>query len=157
MPSRLPPFVLAERPLEVMLACVGTHPSTRDLVAVARSLSAHACIFVSVKTHEHGLTSALVPVSVRSSDGGWIARALIRPTFWTGAVSVTVVSLSVAGRPLAGDCLPATLRVGYNHAPAPAGAVLRFAGVGNLPALQTALDCGGSTEEADEVREAWWE
>ena len=40
-----------------------------------------------------------------------------------------------------------------NHAPAPEGAVLAAAEAGDVPALQAALDAGGSTEEADEVRE----
>ena len=66
-------------------------------------------------------------------------------------MSVTVVSLSLAGRPLPCDCLPATLQVGYNHAPAPAGAVFAAAMAGDVPALQAALDAGGSTEEAGEV------
>jgi len=43
--------------------------------------------------------------------------------------------------------------VGYNHAPAPAGAVLEAASAGDVAALQAALDAGGSTEEnLNEVR-----
>ena len=45
------------------------------------------------------------------------------------------------------------MRVGYNHAVAPAGAVHAAAMAGDMPALQVALIAGGSTEEADaEVR-----
>ena len=68
------------------------------------------------------------------------------------------MSLSLVGRPLPCDCLPATLRVGYNHAPAPMGAVYGAAKAGEVPALQATLDAGGSTEEAEEVcweRHAW--
>ena len=62
-----------------------------------------------------------------------------------------MVALSLAGHILPSDCLPVTLQVGYNHAPAPEGAVYAAAEAGDVPALQAALDAGGSTEEADEV------
>ena len=92
-----------------------------------------------------------IPVSARPSGSGWTARALLRPSAWANADSVTVVSLSLAGRPLPCDCLPATLRVGYNHASAREGAVFEAAKAGDLPALQAALDAGGSTEESNLV------
>ena len=78
---------------------------------------------------------------------------MLLPGPWKAdAASLTVVSLSLAGRLLPSDCLPATLPVGYNHAPAPAGAVLEAAMAGDVPALHAALEAGGSTEEACEVR-----
>ena len=78
---------------------------------------------------------------------------MLLPGPWKAdAASLTVVSLSLAGRLLPSDCLPATLPVGYNHAPAPAGAVLAAANASDVPALRAALDSGGSTEEAGEVR-----
>ena len=86
------------------------------------------------------------------SGGIWVIRALIRPAAWAEAASVTVVSLSLVDRLLSCDSLPATLRIGYNHAPTPTGAVLEAAKAGDAAALQAALDAGGSTEEADEVR-----
>ena len=64
-------------------------------------------------------------VKALPSSSGWIARALARPAAWADAASIAVVSLALGGRPLPCDC----------H-----------------PALQAALDAGGSTEEADEVR-----
>lgn len=62
------------------------------------------------------------------------------------------MSPTIAGRPLPCDRLPATLRVGYNHAPAPVGALFRAAKTGDVAALRVALDAGGSTEEANTVR-----
>ena len=91
-------------------------------------------------------------VKARPSGGGWIVRVLVRPAAWADAAFVTVHSMSLAGRPLLCDCLPATLRVGYNHAPAPDGAVYQAAQAGDVVALQAALDAGGSTEEANNVR-----
>ena len=77
---------------------------------------------------------------------------MLLPGPWKAdAASITVVSLSLAGRPLFCDCLPATMRVGYNHSRAPAGAVFAAAGAGDVPALWAAIEAGGSTEEADRV------
>ena len=41
---------------------------------------------------------------------------------------------------------------GVDPSPAPVGAVLKAAQAGNVSALKAALDAGGSTEEATEVR-----
>lgn len=90
--------------------------------------------------------------TVHPGNGGWIARALIPPSTWANAVSVTVVALSLAGQPLPCKYLPLFLHVGYNHTPAPEGAVLVAGKAGNVPALQAALEARGSTEEANDVR-----
>ena len=111
----------------------------------------HACLAIAIVLAGQPRGEVPTRVKARLSGGGWTARALASPSAWADAVSVTVVSLSLAGRPLPCDCLPATLQVGYNHAPAPAGAVFAAAMAGDVPALQAALDAGGSTEEAGEV------
>jgi len=90
-------------------------------------------------------------LSVQPILGGWIARALILPATWADETFVAVSSISLAGRPLPGDSLPATLFIGYNHVPAPSGAVFNAALAGDVVALQAALDAGGSTEETNEV------
>ena len=148
--TRLPALVHADRPLDIGIAAAGLHMGTSASSFVAHWLSAHA--LVSLELKEHTCASHSVSVSVRHTDCGWVARPLIHPTSWAGAPSVTVVSLSFAGRPVSCDFLPATLRVGFNHDPAHEGAVLAAAKADNVPALQAALDAGGSTEEADSVR-----
>lgn len=94
-----------------------------------------------------------VSFSVHPSEAGLIARALIRPAAWADASTVTIVSLSLGVRPIPLFCPPVSLRVGYNHAPASEGEVLAASQAGNVAALQAALDSGGSTEEASDVRE----
>ena len=151
--ARVSAFVLGDQPLEVEFEVVGTFSGPRALEFAARSNFIRAQLTVVVETagwrHTRTLHCGLVPV--RPSDIGWIARALIHPASWVGAASVTVTSFSLAGRPLPCARLPSTLRVGYNHAPAPAGAVFAAAQAGDAAALQFALKSGASTEEADEV------
>lgn len=88
---------------------------------------------------------------MRPSGDALIARACILPGTWAHAKAITVVSLVFADQPMSSERLPVTLRVGFNHAPAYARAVYAAAKAGNMPALQAALDDGGSTEEADYV------
>ena len=145
--TRLPARLHADRPLDIELASVGL---ATQADTVARWITAHTRLSVAIRHSTSSIQD--VPITTRRSGGGWIVRALVRPSAWADADNVTVVSLSLAGQPLPCDCLPATLQVGYNHAPAPAGAVLAAAKDGDVPALRVALDAGGSTEEADEVR-----
>ena len=151
--SRVPPRVHAYRPLEVELASIGQGVDTGTAESVASWISAHALLHISVEAPGEPQREVSVLVKARLSGGRWIARALVRPAAWANAVSVTVHSMSLAGRPVPCDCLPATLRVGYNHAPAPEGAIFAAATAGDVPALQAAIEAGGSTEEADEVRQ----
>ena len=121
-------------------------------VAIASWISAHACLAIAVEVPGQPREDVSVPVTARPSGSGWIARALVRPASWANAGSITVVSLSLDGLPLVCDYLPVTLQVGYNHAPSPAGVIVRAAKTGRVAALQAALDAGGSTAEADAVR-----
>lgn len=151
LPRRLLPA--ADRYLKFKLADVGLDTSASGAASVARWICSYVLLSITVEVAERRHVSYCVPVTARRSDDGWVARALIRPETWSNAASVTVVSISLAGRPLSkGLQVPATLQVGYNHAPAPAGAVLAAAEAGDVPALQAALVAGGSTEEADYVR-----
>ena len=154
--SRSPLLVHADRPLEVELSAIGQGAFSDAGMAesVASWISAHALLQISAEIPGQPGGEVSLRVKARPSRGSWIVRALVRPAAWADAVSVTVVSLSLAGRPLTCDCLPATLRVGYNHAPAPEGAVFEAAKAGDVPALLAAIDAGGSTEEAAEVRGA---
>ena len=150
--TRVPARVHADRPLEIELAAVGLRVGADVAVSIASWISDHALLQISVEVPEQPRGEASLRVKAHPSGGGWIIRALIRPAAWADAASVTVVSLSLERRPLMSDLLPATLRVGYNHAPAPAGVVFAAATACDVAALQTALDAGGSTEEADEVQ-----
>ena len=148
----IPALVHADRPLELEIAAVGLIAEGDVAESIASWISAHACLAIAVEVPGQPREEVFLPVSTRPSGGGWIARALVRPAAWADAASLTVVSLSRAGRPLPCDCLPATLQVGYNHSRAPAGTLSEAAEAGDVAALQAALDAGGSTEEADEVR-----
>ena len=152
--NRVPPRVHADQALELELADIGLCAGPGMAESIASWISAHALLQISIQGRPQEKASVLV--KARPSEGAWIVRALVRPASWTDAASVTVVSLSLAGRPVPCDSLPATLRVGYNHAPAPAGAVYAAAKVGDLPALLEAIEAGGSTEEADTVRGRGW-
>lgn len=127
------------------------HLDSAVSLSLARSIALHANLSIVIEASGVLQTSLEVPVSVHRSDKGWAVRALVCPATWADAKSVAVVGLSFAGRPLPCASIPAILRVGYNHAYAPAGAVLAAAKVGDVPALHTALDDGGSTEETNEV------
>ena len=149
---RVPALVHADRPLDIELATVGLGVDSSVAESVASWISAHSHLQISVDVPGQCGGEIVVYVTARPSVSGWTARALIRPASWADAASITVSSLSLAGRLLPCECLPATLRVGYNHAPAPAGAVFAAAYAGNILALQATVDAGGSTGEADEVR-----
>ena len=151
--SRVPSRVHADLPIEVELAAVGLCSSSSLAVSAARWISTHTLLSVRIETNDDSPPlELLVPFAVRPSGVCWAARALIHPASWAGAVSITLVSLSVAGQALPCDCLPASLQVGYSHAPATEGAVAEAARNGDVPALLAALEAGGSTEEADTVR-----
>ena len=149
----VPALVLTDRPLELELATVRLVASDGVAESIASWISAHTLLHVQISATLAGRTHRLasVPIVARASNGNMILRALVRPSAWADAASVTLVSLSLAGRPVPCGCLPATLQVGYNHAPAPAGAVFAAAKAGDVPALRVALDAGGSTEEAGDV------
>ena len=150
--TTVPACVHADRPLEVKIAAIIQGAGAGAAESVASWISANALLQISVEVpgQPRGVVSVLV--KARPLEGGWIIRALVHPSVWANAASVTMHSMSLAGQPLPCDCLPATLRVGYNHAPAPEGAVFAAARDGDVPALQVALDAGGSTEEVDTVR-----
>ena len=150
--SRIPSLVHADRPLELEVAAVELSEGADAAESVASWISAHAVLQMSVEVPGQPRGEVSVLVTARPSGGGWTARALVRPAAWANATSVTVLSLSLAGQPLPGDFLPVTLRVGYNHSPAPAGAVFAAAKAGDEAALDAAIEAGGSTEEADTVR-----
>ena len=150
---RVPPHFHADRPIEIELAVGGLHTSAGVSAAssLARRISYHTHLTIAVEATGRSCKNIIVPVSARPSDGGWVVRALVYPASWADSASVTVVSLTVGGISLHCELLPATLRVGYNYAPSPAGAVSSAAQAGDLPLLQAALDSGGSTEEANKV------
>ena len=146
--TSVPLRVFDDRPLEVELAAVERSLGDRAASSVAACISENYLLFVEIQGMAHA-----VPITARNNGGCCIARALIDPATWSDAYVVTVVSLTLAGRPLPSQHLPKSLPVGYNHDPAPAGAVHAAAKAGKAQLLQVALGAGGSTEETDEVRE----
>ena len=146
----MPPRAHADRPLEIALAFTSSRPDPEAASSFARCIAGRG--LVSLVIEATGVPRA-VPLSVRPSGRGWIARALIDPASWADATSVTMESISLAGWLLACDCLPATVRVGYNHAAVLGKAVRNFAsGRAYLPELKAALIAGGLTDDVDEVR-----
>lgn len=150
--SRALPVVLADRPLEIEFAYSGPRPGASATASIATCLSANALLAVIYETQDRARVPDIVQVSARVADGEWITRALVCPASAAGADSFTVVSVTLAGRPLPNDCLPITMRVRYNHSPTPFGLVAAAANSGNVSLLTEALEAGASTEEADEVR-----
>lgn len=151
--TRVPPVVFHDRPLDIEFtgAVVYDEPVA---VLVSRFVSLHTRLLIVVDKYGQPSSSHSVPVCIHLSDSGWVLRALIHPKSWAAADAVSVACITLGGRPLSCDLLPATLRVGYNHAPAPSGEVYVAAQSENVRALQAALNAGGSTEETDqEVRE----
>ena len=157
--TRVPPRLLTTLPLDIELRTFGVDADSYAAAFVAR-FSSYAHVTLMLKeTSGQSDRGTITRVSVRRVDSGWIMRALIDPASWTDVASVSCVeSLSFAGQPLPSICLPATLRVGYNHVAARAGAVISASMSGDVAALQSALDAGGSTEEADQVGGGlqWW-
>ena len=153
--NQMPSCVHADRPFELEFGDIDLSEDAGMAESVASWISAHARLQISVEAPGQPQVEVTMLVNARPSAGGWIARALVSPSVWANATSVTVVSLTLADRPVPCHCLPATLRVGYNHAPAGEGAVFAAARAGDVPALEAALDAGGSTEEADRVRGVW--
>ena len=105
--TRMPGSLDTDRPLEVELEWNGLYSlGSASTASVASWLSAHAR--VSVEIDGQPLSA---PVTARPCGGGWILRALVRPTAWADAASVTVHSMSLAGRSVPCDCLPVTFNM----------------------------------------------
>jgi len=145
--TRVPPVIRRDRPLDIELDIRGHHPDSYAAATVAHSFSVHAN-FVAILEGQAQSSSFTAQVSVFPSGERWIARVLTPPSSWDNA-ELANVSITLGQQSLPCEVLQATIRVGYNHASAPAGAVLAAAKAGDGPALQAALDAGGSTEEAD--------
>ena len=149
--KRVPTVVHSERPMEVELTVPlgGISGCSGAAVAWGRAIAAHTLMAISYEQHGHHPVSLSAELAVRPSASGWIGRALIHPASWKGASYVTINSLTCAGWHVGCDILPAIVRVGYNHASAPGGAVIDAARAQDVAALQAALNTGGSTEEVD--------
>ena len=143
--THVPSIVLADRPIEITFTYIGVPRGAHATSLTTCSIAFHALIAIEARV------SVCVLYTVRRSGGDFVARALMHPSSWVDAACMTLLSLTLAERPLLRCCLPATLPVGYNHAPAPAGAVFAAARSRDIPALHVALNAGGSTEEVDEV------
>ena len=106
--------------------------------------------------------------SVSNLDGGVIdvqvavdiqAAVTLNCLFLTVAVPpgtpdgscVMIHAVWVAGVSVVLNELASSVTIGFNHAPAPAGAVIDAAVANDLPGLKQALGNGGSTEEIDRV------
>lgn len=145
--------IVSNRPLEIQIAHEGSHSDESTAAYLAQSISAHARLELVVEAKSRPSVMFTVETSVRPTEGGWIARAQLYPASWADAASIRVTSLTIADRPVACSFFPASVRVGFNHASAAAGAVLTAAKAGDVTALKAVLEAGGSTEEADKVCE----
>ena len=148
LPWRAPKILLPNQPLNIQLASPSIFPGAKCVASIARSLAAHLEIQLTF-----GDNAALATrVSATVQEDGWDVRAVLHPSSWSDSPAITIGSLMLAGRPLLCPGLPATVQVGFRHAPSPAAAVHAAAVAGDVVALDAALMAGGSTEEADEVR-----
>ena len=147
----VPHVVCIDRPLEFALAAVEPWPDARSAESFALNTSIHSRISLSIEKARGPSISLNAPVLVRLADGILVARALTHPSSWTDATGVILTSFKVLGSLLPCGTLPVTLRIGHNHALAPAAAVHDASSDGDVPALMAALGAGGSTEEADMV------
>jgi hypothetical protein len=111
-----------------------------------------------------------------AASGGWPSRPLVAPSTQLLAVSyepsvthggvlvtvpvpdsasdgsrVSIYHASVAGIVVPHDSSKLQVAVGYEHRLSWAGPVWAAASAGDVPAILSALKCGASTEEADEV------
>ena len=152
--NRVSPRVHVDRPLEIELVAVDLGTGAGAAASVASWMSSHAVLSIVVDTEGQPSRHQCAAASANPSTSGWAIRALVRPSSWVGRSVVTIVSLTLAGRPLPCDCLPATVPVGYNHSQTHAGRVYAAAKAGDTSALQIALDDGGSTEETGDVSAA---
>ena len=143
--THVPRIVHADRPLDIRFTAPDLHMSARAAATVARCISAHARITVVVLVEKGWHRGFPVSVSVRYADSSWIARVLIRPASWAGALSVSVVSVALVRWPVPSTCLPATMPVGFNHAPVPAGPVSTAAKAGDMQVRLDILEAGEST------------
>jgi hypothetical protein len=64
---------------------------------------------------------------------------------------IIIKNVWVAGVAVILNKLASTITIGFNHAPAPAGAIFAAARANDLPGLNAALRNGGSTEEKNSV------
>ena len=78
-------------------------------------------------------------------------RISIAPGWFSGARTLTIDGLSLAGAPLSSPLLPAQVVV-VNHAPSARGALWDAAFVGDAAGVENAILSGCSTGEVDEVR-----
>lgn len=138
--THVPRIVHADRPLDIRFTAADLRVSANAATVVTQCISAHARICVVVLVEKGWYRGFPVPVSVRYAESSWIARALIRPASWAGALSVSVMPITLVRLPVPSACLPATLPVGFNHDPGPAGPVLTAAKAGDAPALLAVLE-----------------
>jgi hypothetical protein len=110
--------------------------SRTEVIAALRIASIHEQVPVDINAAV-ALNCVLltVPLPPGTPDG---AHVIIK-NVWVAGCAVILNELS------------STVTIGYNHAPAPEGAVMEAAGNDDLSGVKAALHRGGSTEEKDEV------
>jgi hypothetical protein len=96
--------------------------------------------------------TTLLPFSCfPSTDRCGITICIVMPPDASLGSRVDIRRVSLAESEVALDRLPATIDVGYNTQPVPAGPVMHAAQAGNADKLIAALDAGGSLCEHDAV------
>jgi hypothetical protein len=93
-----------------------------------------------------------VPVDIKAADALNCVLLTVSVSPGTPDGSLVIINnVCVAGCAVNLNELLPTVTIGFNHAPAPEGAVYAAAKANDLPGLNAALRSGGSTEEKTEV------
>jgi hypothetical protein len=132
---------------------VGLNGSTPLHERVIESLASSAVVHVSLHVHVDGVEIVTrVPADIEASVEFNCALVIVAvPTGTPNGSLVTINCAWVAGSAVVLSTLSSSVVIGFNHAPAPAGAMLEAAKAGDLSGVRTALDNGESTAQKDMV------
>ena len=94
----VPARVHADRPLEIALTSGRLDVDPGASESIASWISTHARLAIAVEVPGQPGEEVCLLVKARPVGGGLILRALVRPSAWANAKSVTLVSLSLGER-----------------------------------------------------------
>ena len=147
MPTKV--CVGMEGPAIFVLASKGSTPMHEGVLkALAAGIEVRASLLVPGP--DGGECAVLEPVDIEAS----VAGVLLIVAFPAGTPQgswVVINRVWVAGCEVALDEPSSSITIGFNHTPAPAGAMIAAAMAGDLSGVRAALDNGESTEQKDVV------
>jgi hypothetical protein len=138
-----------EGPAIFVLASKGLAPLHEDVLE-ALAAGTEVCAFLLVAGPDFGEDAVSAPVYINVSVDGVLLFVAVPPGTPEGS-RVVINRVWVAGREVVLDELSSSITIGFNHVPAPAGAMIEATKAGNLSGVRAALDNGESTEQKDEV------